>query len=154
MRRTRQPAMSIVQRTATRLAVVLSVVTAITVAVAGPSSAVTNAPEGPAVSGGDVSVTSTNAAGWAHFDADTNTLSIHDSHADGYGVVVVDFRSDLANPGPYRGWNREGAGTTTYYPLHMPYGATFKFVVCSEQDGLQISSTCSAQVTGSAGPAL
>ena len=140
--------------TTRRLGPILAAAGAAAVAVAGPAAATPDVARGPLVSGGDVSVTATNAAGWAHFDANTNTLSIHDSHADGYGVVVVDFRSDLANPGPYWGWNREGAGTTTYYHLHMPYGAYFKFVVCNEDDGLEIASTCSQQVTGYAGPAL
>jgi hypothetical protein len=144
MRRRRLPAMSIVKRATTWLAVMVAAVTTATVVAASPASAID--PPGSALA--------TSAYGTAYFNGSTMVLSIKDTHADGYGVVVVDFRSDLDPTGPYRGWNRDGYDTTTYYYLHMPYLASIKFVVCGEKDGIEISSTCGVQVTGYAEPEM
>lgn len=136
MRRRRQPAMSIMKRTMTWLAVVVAAATTITVVTASPASALT------------ASAAAYGPAGWAYFDADDNILSIHDSHADGVGVVVPNYRSDLGNTKPYYGWNRDGYNTTTYYYLNMPYGASIKFQVCSESMGELIDNTCGAPAWG------
>jgi hypothetical protein len=135
---------SIVKRTTTWLAITMAAAATAAVVAASPSSA----------AGGDVSATANGSAGWAFFNADTMVLSIHDSHADGYGVAVPNYRGDLGNTKPYYGWNRDGNGSTTYYYLHMPYGASIKFQVCKEQDGIAILSTCGASVTGYAGPEI
>lgn len=144
MRRRRQPAMSVMKRNTAWLSLIVAAATTVTVVAASPSFA----------AGGDISATATASAGWAHFDADNNVLSIYDAHPDGYGVVVVNFRSDLANPGPYYGWNRDGSGSTVHYQLHMPYGASIKFEVCSEKDGLLIGGTCGVRAIGYAGPEI
>jgi hypothetical protein len=143
MRRRRQPAMSIVKRTTTWLAVMVAATTTATVVAASPSSAAS----------GDISATANGSVGWAYFNADTMVLSIHDSHADGYGVAVSNYRSDLGDTRAF-GWNREGNGTTTYYYLHMPYGARIEFAVCAEKGGLAILSTCGVYVDGYAGPGI
>lgn len=145
MRHGRQPALLIVKRTMTWLAVMVASVATAMVVTASPSSA---------ASSGDISATANGPAGWAYFNADTMILSIHDSHQDGYGVVVPNFRSDLGNTKPYYGWNRDGYDTTTYYYLHMPYGASIKFQVCSEKDGALIGGTCGASAWGYAGPGI
>jgi hypothetical protein len=139
-----QPATSIMKRTVTWLAVVMAMVTTGTVLDASPSFA---------AGGGDISVEATSSVGWAYFNADTMVLSIHDSHADGYGVVVPNYRSDLGDT-KYYGWNRDGNGTTTYYYLHMPYGAEIEFQVCAEKGGLLIHDDCGNQVKGFAGPGI
>jgi hypothetical protein len=133
--------MSNMKRTITWLAVVVAATATATVMAASPSSAATV----------PTSATATSPYGWAHFDANTQVLSIYDAHSDGYGIGVINYRSDLANPGPYDGWNRDGAGTTVYYQLHMPNLAWIKFYVCPEQDGIIIVSTCGARAIGYAG---
>ncbi|WP_203922812.1 hypothetical protein [Rugosimonospora africana] len=133
--------MSIVKRTTTWLAVTVAAATTATVVGASPSSAATV----------PTSVTATSPVGYAYFNADTQVLSIHDSRADGYGIAVINYRYDLANVGPYYGWNREGNGTTTYYYLHMPYLGEIKFRVCAEQDGVVLNFDCSVNVFGYAG---
>ncbi|GAA5177265.1 hypothetical protein GCM10023322_01590 [Rugosimonospora acidiphila] len=140
MRRSRQSAMALVKRTTTWLAVTVAAVAAATVVTAGPSFAVS-----------PTSATATASVGYAYFNADTQVLSIHDSHADGYGIAVINYRYDLANIGPYYGWNREGSGTTTYYYLHMPPLGEIKFYVCPEQNGVVIEYECGSRAFGYAG---
>ncbi|HEY2672167.1 MAG TPA: hypothetical protein VGJ07_17585 [Rugosimonospora sp.] len=131
------------KRTTTWLAVMVAAAATATVMAASPSSADTF----------PTSATATASVGWAHFDAYTQVLSIYDAHPDGYGIAVVNNRSDLANPGPYYGWNRDGYGTTVYYDLHMPNLASIRFYVCPEQDGVILSYTgrCGTTAIGYAG---
>jgi hypothetical protein len=133
--------MSIVKRTATWLAIMVAAATTATVVAASPSSAATV----------PTSATAYASVGDAHFDAYTQTLVIHDAHADGYGIAVRNFRLDLADPGPYWGWNRDGNGTYVTYQLHMPNLAEIQFWVCAEKDGLAIASTCGPRAIGYAG---
>lgn len=144
MRQRNQPVLSTVKRTATWLAITVLAATTTMVTAAGPSSAATVPTSITAYGPG-------GKFGYAHFDADTNVLSIHDSHADGYGIAVENRRSDLANPGPYWGYNRDGNGTTTYYQLHMPSLASISFRLCGEQDGIAIWSDCGEWVVGYSG---
>ncbi|MFI7065311.1 hypothetical protein ACIBL3_30250 [Kribbella sp. NPDC050124] len=92
--------------------------------------------------------------GYTHFDALSQVLSIHDSYADGYGIAVENWRFDLADTGPYWGYNRNGSGTTTSYQLHMPNLGKIEIRVCGEQDGIAIWSDCGHWVTGYAGVEL
>lgn len=143
MRLRRQPAMSIVKRTTAWLAVMVAAAATATVVAGSPSFAATV----------PTSATATSSYGWVHFDADTRVLSIHDSHADGYGIAALNYRYDLADIGPYIGWNRDGNGTTTYYQLHMPYLGEIKFYACPEQDGIYIdvNHSCGQSAFGYAG---
>ncbi|WP_329179566.1 hypothetical protein [Streptomyces sp. NBC_01477] len=144
MRRQNRTTLSTGRRTTLRLATVAAAVTAATGMAAASTSAAS----------GDISATATNPYGWAYFNADTNMLAIHDSHADGYGIEVTNYRSDLTPEGPYRGWNRDGNDSTTYYQLHMPYGAEISFYVCAEKGGLIVGSTCGQTAHGYAGPQI
>jgi hypothetical protein len=146
MRRRRQPAMSIVKRATTWLAVIVAAATTATVVGASPSFAV-----GCSSICVPTSVTGTSTVGTAYFNADTQVLSIKDTHADGYGVAVINYRFDLANVGPYYGWNRDGYNTTTYYYLHMPYLGEIKFYVCPEKGGIIFESGCGQSAFGYAG---
>ncbi|MGH3249796.1 MAG: hypothetical protein ACRDOI_26835 [Trebonia sp.] len=139
--------MSIVKRTTTWLAVMVAAATMTTIAAASPSSASVIVPTNATAYGPN------GGYGYAFYNADTNVLSIHDSHADGYGIAVINWRTDLAKQGPYFGWNRDGNGTTVYYYLHMPPGTRIKFYLCAEQDGLAIGTKCGQTVTGYAGGA-
>jgi hypothetical protein len=135
---------SIVKRTTTWLTVLVAAATTATLAAAGPSFAATTKP---------TSITAYGPGGrygYAYYNADTNILSIHDSSADGYGIAVPNWRSDVAG-GPYYGWNRAGSGTTIYYQLRMPPLASIQFRVCAEQDGLIIPSGCGPWVIGYSG---
>lgn len=155
MRHRRQPARLIVRRT-TALLAVMGAAAAATVVAAGPSSAATSPTSATALSP-TIAPTSVTAYGpggkfgYAHFDAMSQVLSIHDSHADGYGIQVANWRYDLADTGPYYGYNRDGSGTTTYYQLHMPDLGKIDIRVCGEQDGIAIWSDCGTWVTGYAG---
>jgi hypothetical protein len=90
--------------------------------------------------------TTLTSCGFAYFTSEvgdgTEQLAIRDEVADGYGVAVENYRYDLSNPGPYYGWNRDGADTVTYYTLHITEGALFKFRVCPEQDGFAFEDYC------------
>jgi hypothetical protein len=141
MRRRGQPAMSIVRRITTWLAVVLAAATTATVVAASPSFA--------AIVPTDAYATST--VGYAYFNADTQVLSLHDSHADGYGIVAMYYRYDLANPGPYYMWNREGNGTTLYHYFNLPYLTQIKVYACPEDEGVILAYKCGSRAFGYAG---
>jgi opacity protein-like surface antigen len=141
MRRRSRPAMSIVKRVATWLAVLVAAATTATVVTASPSFAATV----------PTNALSTATVGYGYFNADTQVLSIHDSHADGYGVVVVYYRYDLAKTGPYYAWNREGNGTTTYVYFHMAPLAEIKIYACPEKGGIALTSRCGSPAFGYAG---
>jgi hypothetical protein len=138
MRRRRQPAMSIVKRTTTWLAVMVAAAATAVVVAASPSFATY-----------PTTALATASVGYGYFNGDTQVLSIHDSHADGYGVAVIYYRYDLAHTGPYYGWNREGNGTTTYLYLNMPSGAEIKLYACPEKGGIVITSGCGSRVFAS-----
>lgn len=142
MQAARQTTMSIVRRAATVIAIL---VTAMATMATSDATAATS---------GDISAVAYGQPGWAYFNADILVLSIHDSHADGYGVVVPYFRSDVGNTKPYYAWNRYGNDTTSYYYFHMPYGTRFKFQVCREKAGMLIGGTCGASAYAYAGPQL
>lgn len=131
MRHRDQPAMPIAKRVTTWLAVVLAV------AVTAMAS-----PAGPAYAAYPTTALATSSVGYGYFNGDIDTLSIHDSHADGYGVVIVYYRYDLAHTGPYYAWNREGNGTTTYLYLNMRPGAEIKFYACPEKGGMVLDYEC------------
>jgi len=141
MRRRRQPAMSIVKRTATRLAVMVAVAVTATAVAASPSFAATV----------PTNAVSTASVGYAYFNADTQILSVHDTHADGYGVVAKYYRYDRSNTGPYYKWNKEGNGTTTYAYLTMAPLAEIKVYACPEKGGIIITSGCGPAAFGYAG---
>jgi hypothetical protein len=138
MRRRRQPARSIVKRTATWLAAMVAVTAAATVVGASPSFATY-----------PTTALATASVGYGYFNGDTQILAIHDSHADGKGVAIIYYRYDLAHTGPYYAWNREGNGTTTYLYLHMPANAVIKFYACPEQGGLVLTTGCGSRVFAS-----
>ena len=141
MRRRRQPAMSIVKRTTTRLAVIVAAAATVAVVSASPSFA----------TGSPANAQATIAGGYGYFTADGEILTARDTKADGYGVVVMYYRYDLANTGPYYLWNRDGNGTSIYRTVHMPYGVEIKLYACPEQDGIILNYKCSASAFGYAG---
>ncbi|MEU4335450.1 hypothetical protein AB0F59_12535 [Micromonospora lupini] len=141
MHHERQPTTSVVRRVATWLGVMTVATAALTVVSASPSLAAvvpTNA-------------LATASVGYGFFNADTEVLSIHDSHADGEGVGIIYYRYDLAKTGPYYAWNREGNGTTTYLYLTMPDLAGIKLYACPEKGGIIDATRCGARAFGYAG---
>jgi hypothetical protein len=130
--------MSIVKRTAAWLAVMAAATAATTVVGAGPSFATY-----------PTTALATASVGYGYFNGETQILAIHDSHADGYGVVIKYYRYDLAHTGPYYAWNREGNGTTTYLYLNMPANAVIKLSACPEQGGIVITTGCGLRVFAS-----
>jgi len=144
MRRGRQSAMSIVKRTMTWLAVSVAAAATVTVASASPSFA----------AGAPANAQAKIAGGYGYFTADGEILTARDTKADGYGIVVMYYRYDLANTGPYYLWNRDGNGTSIYRSFHMPYGAEIKFYACPEQDGIILNYECSGSAFGYAGSEL
>ena len=135
--------MSLIKRITTWLCVMVAAATTVTAVTAGPSFAA-NAPT-------DALASST--VGYAYFNAETQVISLHDSHADGYGIVAVYYRYDLAKAGPYYFWNQDGNGTTLYRYLNMPYGAKIKLYACPEKGGiiLDYNYHCGQPVYGFAG---
>ena len=143
MRRRRHPAMSIAKRATTWMAVMVAAVTTATVVAASPSFATSYI------------ITATNPAGYATFNEQTGLLTIMDTHADGKGVAVPNFRSDVGNDEiEYYGWDRNGNGVPAYYQLHMAIGATISFHVCTEDDGLILAYTCGARGFGTYSPII
>ncbi|HEY2738267.1 MAG TPA: hypothetical protein VGK45_07660, partial [Thermoanaerobaculia bacterium] len=61
-------------------------------------------------------------------------LVVYDGRADGYGIAVENYRWDLADPGPYWGWNRGGYYTQVTYVLHMPKDGEIQFRACLEDN--------------------
>ena len=143
MRLKRKPTKSIVKRTTTRVGVIQPRSVAATLAFAGPSFA-----DVPA------NATATSSYGYGYFDSDSQVISIHDSHSDGYGIAIIYYRYDKANVGPYYGWNRAGNGTTTYVYLNMPYGAEIKMYACPEDEGIILEYKCGSRAFGYAGPSI
>ena len=138
MRRRRLPAMSIVKRITTRLAMVVATAT-VTVVPISPSYATTY-PD---------TALATSTVGYGYFngtDPYNQVLAVHDSHADGYGVAILYYRYDLANTGPYYAWNRYGNGTTSYYYFKMRPGAAIKLYACPEKGGIVINYLCGSPV--------
>lgn len=135
MRRGRQSAISMLKRTATRLAVVAATTATIATVTAGPSFAY------------PVTALATSSAGYGYFNGDVQIISIHDSHPDGYGVAIIYYRYDLAHIGPYYAWNREGYNTTTYLYLHMPAGTDIRLYACPEQGGIVLNWECGARAS-------
>jgi hypothetical protein len=138
MRRRRPPALSIIKRTATRLAVLVAAIGTATVVAAGPSFAAY-----------PITAEATSSVGYGFFNGEAQILAIHDSHADGKGVAIMYYRYDLAKTGPYYAWNREGNGTTTYVYFNMPSGASIKLYACPEKGGMVITSGCGNRVFAS-----
>jgi len=138
MQHRRHPAMSIVKRATTRLAVVVAAAVTATVLATAPSYATY-----------PTTALATASVGYGYFNGDIKVLSIHDSHADGYGVAIIYYRYDLANTGPYYAWNREGNGTTTYLYLNMRPGAEIKFYACPEKGGIIINYECGSSAFAS-----
>ncbi|MET9318294.1 hypothetical protein ABZX12_41315 [Kribbella sp. NPDC003505] len=130
MRRRRQLATSILKRTTSLLAVMVTAAFAATMT-AGPSYATW-----------PTTALATSSAGYGYFNGDIRVLSIHDSHADGYGVAIIYYRYDLSKTGPYYAWNREGNGTTTYVYFNMGPGAQIKFYSCPEKGGIILNYEC------------
>jgi hypothetical protein len=69
-----------------------------------------------------------SCAGKATFVSLGEHLKVYDNVADGYSVVVINYRQDLG--GPFYGWNHTGAGTVTDYNLSMPEGDWIQYQVC------------------------
>jgi hypothetical protein len=133
--------MSTVKRTAIRLAAVVAATVTTTAVAAGPSFAGIHA----------TNALSKTPFGYGYFYADDNSLSIHDSRADGYGVAVKYYRYDRSNTGPYYAWNREGNGTTTYLYLNLPPLAEIKIYACGEKGGMILGSDCGPAAFGYSG---
>lgn len=135
---------SILKRATIWFAVTVAAVATATVVAASPSFATSYI------------ITETSAGhGWASFNERTALLTIKDTNADGYGIAVKNFRSDVGNDQVmYIGWDRNGNGNYAYYQLHMPVGATISFHVCAEDDGLILSSTCGARGFGTYSPII
>jgi hypothetical protein len=95
---------------------------------------------------------SLQSCGSAYFTSEvldgSEELSIYDDYADGYGVAVENYRYDLANIGPYWGWNRTGAYTVVNYTMHITEGARFEFRVCPEKNGVVVTDYCSVWANG------
>lgn len=137
----RPPAMSIVKHTTTRLAIIAAVATTATAVSASPSFA----------AGAPANAQATIPGGYGYFTADGQILTARDTKADGYGVVVMYYRYDLAKTGPYYLWDRDGNGSSTYRYLNMPYGAEIKLYACPEQDGIILNYKCGVRAFGYAG---
>jgi hypothetical protein len=92
------------------------------------------------------------SCGYAYFTSEvgdgTERLSISDQFADGWGVAVENYRYDLANIGPYWGWNRIPSPSTVNYTLHITEGARFEFRVCAEYKGIVLTAYCSPWANG------
>jgi len=74
-------------------------------------------------------------------------LEVFDDKADGHSVAVYNTRYDLADPGPYPGYNHTGKGTVKKYVLHMPEGSRIDFHVClTEGEGPPLENTCGIPV--------
>jgi hypothetical protein len=136
-----QPARSIVKRTTTWLAVIVAAAATVTAVSASPSFA----------AGAPANAQATIPGGYGYFTADGSLLTARDTKADGYGVVVVYYRYDLAKTGPYYLWDRDGNGTSRYRALQMPYGAEIKLYACPEQDGMILDYKCGTRAFGYAG---
>ncbi|GAA5186732.1 hypothetical protein GCM10023322_33620 [Rugosimonospora acidiphila] len=138
--------MSIFKRSATCLAVMVSAVAATTAVTASPSSAASDLDAWALCKMGII------LCGDAHFVSDAGSgnerLEISDDATDGYGVAVENYRYDLADIGPYFGWNRNGAGTIVNYTLHITEGARFEMRICPEQNGAVLYQYCSAWENG------
>jgi uncharacterized membrane protein len=78
----------------------------------------------------------------------TEGLTLMDLSGDGHSVVVVNYRYDLENIGPYYGTVTTGNTTQKQWILHMPEGTMIRFKVCAAEGGSILSSTCSPYVTG------
>jgi hypothetical protein len=135
--------MSNVKRIMVCLAVM--VIAATGAAIVAPSPSFAHLPDdaGSYIAGGD-----------AYFDQQlycNAVLSVYDGDSDGYGIAVENYRWDPADPGPYWGWNREGAYTEVSYILHMPYEGEIQFRACLENNGVPIMSSCGAWAYGYAG---
>ena len=91
------------------------------------------------------------SAGRAYFTHDytngTELLEVFDDKADGHSVAVYNTRYDLADPGPYPGYNHTGKGTVKKYVLHMPEGSRIDFHVClTDGEGPPRADTCGITV--------
>jgi hypothetical protein len=132
-------------RTMTWLAAMVVAASGATVAAAGPAFAASDASASCQWPSGE-------SCGFAYFTSEmgdgSEQLSIRDATGDGYGVAVENYRWDLANKGPYWGWNREGTGTVTYYALNITEGARFQFRACPEQFGIVDEDHCGAWAYG------
>jgi hypothetical protein len=89
---------------------------------------------------------------WGYFESEvgdgTERLTIKDTSHDGHSVVVVNYRYDLENIGPYYGQLDDGYGSYKTWTLHMPEGTEIRFKVCAAEGGSILSDTCSSYVTG------
>jgi hypothetical protein len=63
-------------------------------------------------------------------------------------TFVENYRFDLANIGPYWGWNRIPSPSTVDYTLHITEGARFEFRVCAEYQGIVLTAYCSPWANG------
>ncbi|WP_129838145.1 hypothetical protein [Streptomyces sp. RFCAC02] len=72
--------------------------------------------------------------GWVYFQSETGDgteyLVLHDTNSDGYGVIVQNYRYDMADAGPYSGTVTSGKGTHKVWTLHMPEGTAIDFRIC------------------------
>jgi hypothetical protein len=138
--------MSILKRGATCLAVIVSAVAATTVVTASPSSAASDVDAWALCKMGII------LCGDAHFVSDAGggneRLEISDDNSDGYGVAVENYRYDLADIGPYFGWNRKEGGTVVNNTPHITEGARFEIRICPEQDAVVLYQYCSAWENG------
>jgi opacity protein-like surface antigen len=77
-------------------------------------------------------------------------LYLYDDSADGYGVVVENYRYDLADTGPYYGWVTAGKGHNNSWTLHIPEDEYIQFRVCPEKGGTIYDNLCGEWVWGQA----
>jgi hypothetical protein len=121
------------KRTLARVAVPLGAVAAVIAATATPAAA---AEDGWAECGMTVSDSSGVLwpCGYAYFESEvgdgTEELRLYDENDDGYGVIVQNYRYDMADPGPYSGTVTSGEGSRRVWTLHMPEGTKILFRAC------------------------
>jgi hypothetical protein len=137
----------VVKCTIAWLAIMVIAATGATLVAASPTFA--------AATTNDASATcfwSLGSCGSANFTAEVSDgseiLAIWDDNADGFGVAVENYRYDLANIGPYWGWNRTPAVSVTFYTLHIAEAVRFEFRVCPEQNGVPLTDHCGAWANG------
>jgi len=130
-RRRCQLALSIVTRWTTWAAVTVAAAATATVVTASPASA-----------SSDIIKAVSEGHGWATFNEQTGELTLKDTSADGYGIAVEYFRSDVNDAETEMiAWDRHGSGKYAHYHLHMVMGATISFHVCAEDDGVILVPT-------------
>jgi hypothetical protein len=136
-----------------RLAVVLAAVLVVGIATTGTADAAYNNTARCGLTQSD-STGDWHYCGYAVFKSEvgdgTEQLILTDANADGHGVVVVNYRYDLSDVGPYYGWFSSKFGESRTWTLHIPEGSMILFQVCAQNDHLIIPGTCGGLADGQA----